>query len=83
MKKFTSDTEISADKYFESSDILMSIERSDMANGIVVFAINRIDASDESGVAVSNTGDVNGYGLDDPIIGTHSAGPIGNRAGGS
>ena len=54
-----------------------------MANGIVVFAINGIDASDESGVAVSTTGDVNGYGPDDPIIGAHLAGPNGNRAGGS
>ena len=61
----------------------MSLERSDMVNGIVVFAINGIDASDESGVAVSTTGDVNGYGLDDLIAGAHLAGPIGNRAEGS
>ena len=61
----------------------MSIERSDMANGNVVFAINGIDASDESGVAVSTTGDVNGCGLGDPIIGAHLADPNGNRAGGS
>ena len=61
----------------------MSLERSDMANGNVVFAINGIDASDESGVAVSTTGDVNGYGLDDLIVGAHLADPNGNRAGGS
>ena len=61
----------------------MSIELSDATNGIGAFVINGIDASDESGRSISYAGDVNGYGLDDLVIGAHSAGPNGNRAGGS
>ena len=59
----------------------MSIGFSVVANGIGAFLINSIDASDDSGVSVSNAGDVNGYGLDDLIAGAHLTGPIGNKAG--
>ncbi|MEP3890878.1 MAG: cadherin-like domain-containing protein [Hellea sp.] len=38
----------------------------DGANG---FVINGIDANDESGVSVSNAGDINGDGFDDILIG--------------
>ncbi|MBN3991121.1 MAG: FG-GAP repeat protein [Nostoc sp. NMS2] len=42
-------------------------------NGSNGFVINGIDADDESGISVSNAGDINGDGIDDLIIGASSA----------
>jgi len=51
-------------------------------NGSNGFAINGIAAYDRSGWSVSSAGDVNGDGLDDLIIGAHSADPNGLYAAG-
>jgi len=50
----------------------------DGSNG---FAINGIAAYDQSGFSVSSTGDVNGDGIDDLIIGARGADPNGINAG--
>jgi len=47
-------------------------ELSDL-NGQNGFVINGIDAADLSGYSVSGVGDINGDGVDDLIIGAHSA----------
>ena len=44
--------------------------------------INGIDAADYSGRSVSNSGDVNGDGLDDLIVGAYGADPNGNSQAG-
>ena len=46
------------------------------------FAINGIDAGDNSGRSVSGAGDVNGDGFDDLIIGAHGGDPSGNSGAG-
>ena len=51
----------------------------DGSNG---FVINGIDSSDRSGRSVSSTGDVNGDGFDDLIIGADQANPNGNDSAG-
>src|SRR4028119_458601 len=51
-------------------------------NGSNGFAINGIAANDESGISVSNAGDVNGDGFDDLIIGARFADPNGINAAG-
>jgi hypothetical protein len=50
-------------------------------NGSNGFAINGINAFNESGWSVSSAGDVNGDGFDDLIIGAPSAAPNGNYSG--
>ncbi|KGF71440.1 hypothetical protein DO97_19670, partial [Neosynechococcus sphagnicola sy1] len=50
-------------------------------NGANGFAINGINAGDESGQSVSSAGDVNGDGIDDLIIGAHFADPNGSKSG--
>ena len=51
-------------------------------DGTEGFVVKGIDFGDESGISVSNAGDVNGDGIDDLIIGAYSAGPNGeDRAG--
>lgn len=51
----------------------------DLANlGSAGFIILGVDAGDSSGQSVSRAGDVNGDGLDDLIIGAHTADGIGN-----
>ena len=52
-------------------------------NGTNGFAINGIDANDESGISVSGAGDVNGDGFDDIIIGASEADPNGESRAGS
>ncbi|MEH2058962.1 MAG: hypothetical protein V7K97_22960 [Nostoc sp.] len=50
-------------------------------NGTNGFAINGINADDESGWSVSSAGDINGDGIDDLIIGTPFADPNGAFSG--
>ena len=57
----------------------LNLSSLDGANG---FQINGIDEFDSSGQSVSGTGDVNGDGIDDFLIGASSADPNGNVAAG-
>ncbi|MEO1006596.1 MAG: DUF4347 domain-containing protein, partial [Cyanobacteria bacterium J06638_38] len=50
-------------------------------NGSNGFVLNGIDEDDESGISVSNAGDVNGDGIADLIIGAFYADPNGNNSG--
>ncbi|WP_442937986.1 beta strand repeat-containing protein [Nostoc sp.] len=50
-------------------------------NGTNGFAINGINALDESGHSVSSAGDINGDGIADLIIGAHDASPNGLESG--
>ncbi|MCC5639943.1 tandem-95 repeat protein, partial [Nostoc sp. CHAB 5844] len=52
-------------------------------NGSNGFVINGVGAGDGSGNSVSNTGDINGDGIDDIIIGAISADPNGESRSGS
>ncbi|QSJ15475.1 FG-GAP repeat protein [Nostoc sp. UHCC 0702] len=52
-------------------------------NGSNGFVINGIDAYDASGSSVSNTGDINGDGIDDLIIGALGGDPNGQNYAGS
>ncbi len=45
------------------------------------FALNGINAGDESGISVSNAGDVNGDGYSDLIIGAHDSNQNGTASG--
>ena len=47
------------------------------------FRLNGVAAGDESGFAVSSSGDVNGDGLADLLIGAFFANPNGSRSGAS
>jgi Ca2+-binding RTX toxin-like protein len=51
-------------------------------NGLNGFTINGINADDNSGISVSNAGDINGDGIDDLIIGALAASPNGNGSAG-
>nr|WP_267871703.1 calcium-binding protein [Nostoc sp. CHAB 5715] len=51
-------------------------------NGTNGFLINGIAAYNESGISVSNGGDINGDGIDDLIIGAYRASPNGNSNAG-
>ena len=53
-----------------------------LLNGINGFAMNGINADDESGNSVSSAGDVNGDGIADIIIGALRASPNGNYVAG-
>ena len=46
-------------------------------DGTAGFVLQGIDSFDNSGISVSNAGDVNGDGIDDLIIGAHAADPNG------
>ena len=59
---------------FELSDLLPSMG----GDGTDGFIMNGIDVSDFSGYSLSSAGDVNGDGVDDLLIGAHSAAPNGN-----
>ncbi|MEH2067402.1 MAG: hypothetical protein V7K47_04395 [Nostoc sp.] len=50
-------------------------------NGTNGFAINGINAYDNSGTSISSAGDINGDGLDDVIIGAVNADPNGEFSG--
>ncbi|MGF1935799.1 MAG: beta strand repeat-containing protein [Nostoc sp. ChiQUE02] len=50
-------------------------------NGTSGFAINGINANDQSGRSVSSAGDINGDGIDDLIIGAFRADPNGDSSG--
>ena len=54
----------------------------DSLNGTNGFVLNGIDATDYSGISVSNAGDVNGDGIDDLIIGASYADPGGDIVAG-
>ena len=56
------------------SDGLLNLSDLDGVNG---FAINGIDAGDNSGTSVSSAGDINGDGVNDVIIGAFSGDPNG------
>ncbi|BAY74558.1 hemolysin-type calcium-binding region [Nostoc linckia NIES-25] len=51
-------------------------------NGINGFVINGISEFDQSGISVSNAGDINNDGIDDLIIGAIGASPNGNSFAG-
>ncbi len=50
-------------------------------NGSAGFAVNGAAADDRAGPAVSGTGDVNGDGFDDLLIGAYGADPTGSHSG--
>ncbi|MEH2433433.1 MAG: hypothetical protein V7K25_04130, partial [Nostoc sp.] len=58
-----------------------SLNLSDL-NGTNGFLINGIAANDNSGISVSNAGDINADGIDDLIIGAENASPNGNSLAG-
>ena len=51
-------------------------------NGLNGFVLNGEAANDNSGISVSNAGDINGDGIDDLIIGAFRADPNGNNSAG-
>jgi hypothetical protein len=57
---------------FGKQDNTNAIELSAIAAGTGGFIINGESAYDESGISVSNAGDVNGDGLDDLIVGAYA-----------
>ena len=57
---------------------VLELSALDGSNG---FALNGIDAFDESGFSASSAGDVNGDGYDDLIIGAGRANPNGSASG--
>ena len=63
----------------EAFSASLDLSALDGSNG---FALNGIDAGDESGGGVSAAGDINGDGIDDLIIGAFRADPNGNTDAG-
>ncbi|EDN72491.1 conserved hypothetical protein [Beggiatoa sp. SS] len=55
-----------------------AVNLNDVVNGLGGFVINGVDAYDWSGISVDSAGDVNGDGLDDPIIGAFGVAPFDN-----
>ncbi len=61
----------------------VAVELSDIDAGNGGFTINGVSAEDQSGISVSDAGDVNGDGLADLIIGAHRDDPNGSYSGAS
>jgi len=59
------------------------VELSDVEGGTGGFVINGISSGDQSGLSVSNAGDVNGDGLADLIVGARYDDPNGSNSGAS
>ena len=60
-----------------------NIELSNIEAGMGGFVINGVSSDDQSSVAISNAGDINGDGLDDLIIGARYGDPHGSDSGAS
>jgi hypothetical protein len=58
------------------------VDLADVAAGVGGFVVNGIDENDQAGYSVSITGDVNGDGRDDLIIGAALADPLGSSLAG-
>ncbi|MEO5362666.1 MAG: Ig-like domain-containing protein, partial [Magnetococcus sp. DMHC-8] len=52
-------------------------------DGSTGFRLDGVTAADQSGISVSSSGDVNGDGFDDLIVGAHKADPNGSASGAS
>ncbi|SFE64931.1 integrin alpha, partial [Nitrosomonas sp. Nm166] len=59
---------------------VINLSSLDGSNG---FRLDGAAAGDDSGISVSNAGDVNGDGFDDVIVGAYAADPNGSRSGSS
>ena len=60
-----------------------AVELSAVEAGTGGFVINGVSANDSSGLSVSSTGDVNGDGFDDLIVGAYGDDPNGDYSGAS
>ena len=58
-----------------------AVDLSDVTAGLGGFVLDGEAAGDNSGRSVSGTGDVNGDGMDDLIIGAYGADPNGGYSG--
>ncbi len=67
--------------YGKASGFASVLELSDI-NGISGFKINGINTDDQAGFSISSTGDINGDGFDDIIVGASYADPDGRSNAG-
>ena len=67
----------------DGGTVELSMIADEDANENAGFVINGVNGFDRSGDSVSGAGDINGDGLDDIIIGAHSADPNGRNSGAS
>ena len=67
----------------DGGTVELSMIADEDANENAGFVINGVNGFDRSGDSVSGAGDINGDGLDDIIIGAHSASPNGRNSGAS
>jgi hypothetical protein len=66
---------------FPAAFELSSLDPAEGGDGSEGFILNGIDIGDQSGSSVSGTGDVNGDGVDDLLIGAPGAGANANHSG--